>query len=126
MPQEAIHNTIPLLSVAAPTIPPPMLPLIAFLALSAGAVADSPFLLANGQSILSQIGLGEIEQMGVRTLLAIALCYVFKLLLSYHKDAVRRLDDEKRQLRQERDQLIERIRKMNEDRDARLKQLEDK
>ena len=91
-----------------------MIPSLALIALSVGLVADSPYLLANGANILAEMGLSELEQFSVRGLLVAALCFVFKLLLSHHKDAMRRKDQENKQLRAERDEALRQWHKLLE------------
>ena len=108
---QTISEHLPLL---AGTVNTPMLPAIALIALSVGFVADAPYLLATGHNLLAEMGLSDLEQFSVRGLLVAALCFVFKLLLSYHKDAMRRKDDETKQLRAERDEALRQYHKLLE------------
>lgn len=118
---QTIADNLPAIAGGISQLPPPMCPIFAFVSLSVGLVADAPYLIASGDNLLAEMGLSEFEQFSVRGLLVAALCFVFKLLLSYHRDAMRRQDDEKKQLRQERDEALKLIRKLNEER---IKQLE--
>lgn len=92
---QTIADNLPLLAGAAAT---PTLQMIALIALSAGAVVDSPYLLANGANILAQLGLDQAEQMGVRGLLAFALWSVWKVLIESHKAQIKRLTDQNAEL----------------------------
>ncbi len=98
-----------------------MLAAISLVALSIGFVADSPYILASGSNLLAEMGMSDIEQVGVRGILAGALCYVFKLLLSYHRDSLKWRDDRIAKLEKD---LTEAQKVFRDEQADRIKQLE--
>lgn len=118
---QTIADNLPALASGLGHIQPPMLAAVALVALSVGFVADSPYLLASGSNLLAEMGMTDIEQVGVRGILVGALCYVFKLLLSYHRDSLKWRDDRITQLEKE---LAEAQRVFREEQADRIKQLE--
>lgn len=94
-----------------------MTPLVATILLATGGVTDAAATIATGHGILAETGLPMEAQLGLSLIFLAGFCYAAKLVLAYHRERVDELKEEKRE-------LIKRIRELQDARDKRLDALE--
>lgn len=101
-----------------------MTPLVATILLATGGVTDAAATIATGHGILAETGLPMEYQLGLSVVFLIGFCYAARHLLNVHNERIaewrQRCEDE----RKEKQELIKRLREIQDAKDKRLEYLE--
>jgi len=111
-------------SVKPPASKSLMTPLISAIILATGGATDAVATIATGKGILAETGLPTEYQLGFSVVFLAGLCYCAKRLEVIHKE---RIDEWKQRYeteRKEKQDLIKRLREIQDAKDKRLEFLE--
>lgn len=94
-------------------------PVASCVLLATGGAIDAVKTLSEGHGLLAEVGLPMEAQLGLSALFLGGFCYAAKLVLQYHKERV----DE---LKMEKAELVKRLREIQDAREKRIEELEER